>query len=296
MKDYYAVLGVPETASADEIKKAYRQKARDFHPDRNAGDKAAEESFKEAQEAYDTLGDAEKRKAYDVRRKGPRGFEDVFTGAGGRFRTTPDGTGYARYEDLDDDDGDFFSRIFGGGGFGSPPPRYNPPPRDTEATVSLSFDEALRGGPREYQIGGETVRLTIPKGVANGFKIKLAGRGQRGAAPSGSPRSDLYVTFNVAPSPRFRREGDHLTVVETVSAFDAMLGTTRTVATAYGANVRLTIPPGTQPGERLRLRGQGVQKDGGAAGDLFVEVAVTIPRLSAEQREKVEALRRDLGV
>lgn len=298
LKDYYAVLGVPETADADAIKKAYRKMAREYHPDRNAGDKAAEEKFKDAQEAYDTLSDAEKRKAYDLRRKGPQRFEDVYTGAGGRFRTTPDGTGYARYDTSDfgfEDDGgpDLFGRIFGGAfGGGGPQARYEPPPRDTEATVSLSFDEALRGGAREYQIDGEAVRITIPKGVANGFKIKLAGRGQRGAR---GQRSDLFLTFQVGDSPRFRREGDHLTVTETLSAFDAMLGTSRTVTTAYGKNIRVTIPPGTQPGERLRLRGQGVEKDGGAAGDLFVEIAVTIPKLTTEQRERLEAVRGEIG-
>jgi len=297
LKDYYAVLGVPETADADAIKKAYRQMARDYHPDRNAGDKAAEEKFKDAQEAYDTLSDPEKRKAYDLRRNGPRSFDDVYTGAGGRFRTTPDGTGYSRYDpsgfDFEDGGGsDFFGRIFGGAFGGGPQPRYETPPRDTEASVSLSFDEALAGGPREYQIDGEAVRITIPKGVANGFKIKLAGRGQRGAR---GKRSDLYITFNVSDSPRFRREGDNLTVTETLSAFDAMLGTARTVTTAYGKNIRVTIPPGTQPGERLRLRGQGVQKDGGVSGDLFVEIAVTIPKLTAEQRERLEAVRGEIG-
>jgi len=297
LKDYYAVLGVPETADADAIKKAYRKMAREYHPDRNAGDKVAEEKFKDAQEAYDTLSDPEKRKAYDLRRNGPRSFDDVYTGAGGRFRTTPDGTGYTRYDGPDfgfgDDDGsDFFGRIFGGAFGGGPQSRYETPPRDTEATVSLSFDEALAGGPREYQIDGEAVRITIPKGVANGFKIKLAGRGQRGAR---GKRSDLYITFNVSDSPRFRREGDNLTVTETLSAFDAMLGTARTVTTAYGKNIRVTIPPGTQPGERLRLRGQGVQKDGGVSGDLFVEIAVTIPKLTAEQRERLEAVRGEIG-
>lgn len=303
--NYYTTLGVAETASPDEIKKAYRRLARENHPDTNAGDKAAEERFKAVQEAYDTLSDPEKRRAYDFRRKnpgafggGPGGFGgvdpgDLFTGRGARYRANADGT-FVRREGPDDTDddgifGDLFGRMFGGGG-----PSAAPPPRDVEADVRLTFDEALRGGRQELRVGGEAMRINIPQGVANGTRIRVHGKGAQGA---GGRRGDLYLRFHVAPSPRFVREGDDLVVTETVSAFDALLGTSRTVETAYGQRVKLRIPAGTQPGTRLRVRGKGVDRgEGRSAGDLFVEVAVTVPTLTQAQQERLAALRADLSL
>lgn len=312
-KDYYAVLGVPDTASADAVKKAYRRLAREHHPDKNPGDQAAEERFKELQEAYDTLSDAEKRRVYDVRRKNPQGgFDDFFTSAGGRYGARPDGT-YVRFEGAPygggaggpfggaaagEDPGlfgDLFGRIFGGGAPGGAPGGAGPRPggaRDTEAELRLTFEQALQGGPLDTRVGGEALRLTIPKGVPNGYKIRLRGRGPAGP---GGPRGDLYVRFAVEPDPRFRRDGDDLTVVETISALEALLGTTRHVATAYGPRVKLTIPPGTQPGERLRLRGQGVDR-GERKGDLYVEVAVAVPTLTPEQRDALKKAADAAGI
>jgi curved DNA-binding protein len=291
----YDVLGVPESASDDDIKKAYRRLARQHHPDRNPDDKAAEEKFKEVQEAYETLSDPDKRKAYDFRRRHPGGsfgggmgsYEDVFTRSGGRYRSNAEGT-FVRTdpfgEPAEDEGlfGDLFGRIFTGGG-----PTAQPRPRDTEAEVQLTFEEALRGGAQEFRLGTHTIRLTVPKGVPNGFKIRLRGR-----APGGG---DLYVRFRVGPHPRFRREGDDLIISEAVTAFEAMLGATRTVTTASGNRIKLTIPAGTQPGERLRVRGQGVDR-GDRQGDLYVEVAVTIPKLTDEQRDAVRKAAEEAGL
>ena len=298
--DYYSTLGVSPSAGADEIKKAYRKMARQYHPDRNPDNPEAEEKFKEVQEAYDTLSDAEKRKIYDYRRTHPGGgsIEDLFTGGGTRFRRNPDGT-FVRFEttgspfdfggaEPEGGVGDFFSRIFGNEGR-----TRGPAPRDAETELRLTFEQALKGGPTEVRIGDETLRLNIPKGVPNGYKIRLKGKGVPGA---GGQRGDLYVRFVVTPSNQYRREGDDLYVQETFSALEAMLGAERVLTTPYGNKVKVTLPPGTQPGEKLRLRGQGVQR-GDQKGDLYVEIGVAVPtKLTDKQREALRKAAEDAGV
>ena len=288
-EDPYATLEVEPTASADAIKKAYRRLARTWHPDRNPDDPSAEERFKSVQAAYDTLSDAEKRRAYDRSRQGR------FAGArAGEAR----GAETAGFESA-------FGGAFGGEGFG--PTGFDPlfsfffdgeaartaAPADMAARVDLTFNQALRGGATEVRRpGGEVVRLAIPKGVRSGFKVRVRPRDEDGAAP----RGDLYVTFHVEPSARFRREGDNLHLAETISAIEATLGTTRSITNAYGQTVKVQIPAGTQPGERLRLRGQGVAT-AQRTGDLFVEVQVMVPRsLTDAQRAELEAAARRIGI
>ncbi len=315
--DYYAVLGVASDASQKEIKTAYRAKARELHPDTNSAP-GAEDQFKAVQQAYDAVGDAKKRTAYDRARQNPMGGGSPFGGfdsapgasGGGRFYRAPDGT-YVRVDATGagpasgagpapegdfrfggDGLGDLFERYFGGaagmpggaGGGGTGAPRGG---RDVEATLRLSFEEALAGGPRELTVPttGETVSLKVPTGVRNGLKIKLGGRGEAG--PSGA-RGDLFLTFQVTPDARFRRDGDDLVATETVTAVQAMLGTTLSVPTAYGQTVRVTVKPGTAPGTKLRVRGQGVRTDKGA-GDLTVELAVAVPELSDDARDGLRA-------
>ncbi|MEM1117351.1 MAG: J domain-containing protein [Bacteroidota bacterium] len=307
--DHYATLGVAEDASAKEIKAAYRKLAQQVHPDRNAGDPEAEERFKEVQAAYDTLGDETKRTAYDRARRDPFGgrFEgDPFGGfegsPGGRYYRAPDGT-YVRVDATGggpEDDfgfggggglGSIFDQFFGGG---AGEPRYRGG-RDVEATMRLTFDEALSGGRRAFTTpSGDSVRINVPKGVRDGMKIRMAGRGEPAPGGRGEP-GDLFITFQVTPSARFRREGDDLIATEQITAVEALLGTTREVTTASGTTVRLKIKPGTQPGARLRIQGQGVET-ATATGDLYVEVGVTVPALSEAARASLQTWAEGKGL
>ena len=267
--DYYDLLGVPETASPEAVKRAYRQLARRCHPDRNPGDPSAEERFKSVQRAYHVLSNPARRDAYDHARAARTSL--------GRDRVSHQAPSHDPLFSL------FFDEPGHAGGVGA----------DVEAQVRLSFDQALRGGTTDVRLAeGDSVRLTVPKGVRSGVKVRVRGRGRVGRGG----RGDLYVTFRIEPTSRFRREGDNLHVVETVSAIEAVLGTTRSITNAYGQTIKATIPPGTQPGERLRLRGQGVEAEK-RTGDLFVEVQVTVPRqLSDEQREALRETAERIGL
>ena len=269
--DYYSLLGIPETATPDQVKRAYRSVARTCHPDRNPGDVEAEERFKAVQRAYHVLSSPERRRLYDLRMLG-RGI---------------DASAY-REPSLSGSLDPLMSLFFGDN------PATGIRGADAEAQVRLSFDQALRGGRTEVRLaGGETVPLVIPKGVRSGLKVRVRGLGRRGTT---GERGDLYVTFRVDPVEQFRREGDNLHRVETISAIEALLGTTRSITNAYGQTMKVQIPPGTQPGERLRLRGQGVATDT-RTGDLFVEVRVTVPRsLTDDQRAALAETARQIGL
>lgn len=288
--DYYRTLGVGEEAKADEIKRAYRRLAREHHPDRNPGNPDAEDRFKAVQEAYAVLSDVEKRRHYDRARRNPFVQAHPFAGVGGNGHAY-DAPGSGPLSDLFRraeafDAGGLFDEVFG--------PARASRGRDVELQVPLSFEQALHGGKTDVHLPeGDTVVLPIPQGVRSGVKLRLKGRGRPG--PTGEP-GDLYVVFRVEPSARFRREGDDLHLVETITVMEAVLGTTRAIANAYGKTVKVQMPPGTQPGERLRLRGQGVQTKE-HVGDLYVEVHVAIPRhLTEEQRAGLERCARDLGI
>lgn len=311
-KDYYKVLGVPAGADAEAIKKAYRKLAREHHPDRNQGRADAEERFKDIQEAYEVLSDPARRRQYDRARSFGDIFGDTYTTRnGGRYYQKPDGT-YVRedtgegfgFGDLFGDEGlfggigDLFRGVFGGGeeperpktagskkGGGTP---------DRRITVRLAFRAALEGGKAEVTLpDGTRARIAYPKGVRDGFRVRLRGRGDAG--PDGR-RGDVFVTFRVRLPDRFRRDGDDLHTTLHLNALEALLGTTRRVKNAYGREVRLPVPAGTQPGDRLRLRGQGIATDK-HTGDLYVEIAVDIPKdLTPEQAETLRRAAREAGL
>jgi molecular chaperone DnaJ len=282
-KDYYATLGVSKDASAADIKKAFRKLARENHPDSNPGDANAETRFKEINEAYDTLSDPEERKEYDhVREMG------YFVGAPGG------GQQYVRVEDLFGAGGsespfDLFGGIgdlFGRGGRQAPRARAG---RDVTTDITLTFHEALSGATKQIDLGGSTVKVKIPKGVADGTRIRVPGKGEAGMG--GGQQGDLYVRVHVAEHPIFKRKGKRdLGVTVPITFAEAALGATIDVPTLDG-KTRIRIPPGTQSSQTLRVREKGIETDKGS-GDLLVTVEIVIPReLTEEQRGLLEELR-----
>ncbi|MFM2140800.1 MAG: hypothetical protein RLZZ25_1065 [Gemmatimonadota bacterium] len=290
-KDFYAVLGVQASATADEIKRVYRKLAKQFHPDTNPGDAKAAERFKEISEAYNTLGDAEKRREYDeMRRLGAfGGYPGGGYPGGGARRGGRGPTGGPRMEEFDISGiggfGDLFGSMFGGAG-----PRRPAGPekgQSVETTLQIPFRTAVLGGkvPLDFTLDGvsKSVRITVPQGSEPGSRIKLSGQGGPGAR--GGPAGDLYITFEVAPDPVFTREGRDLVVQLPLNIVQATLGTKLSVRTIDEKTLTLTVPKGTASGKRLRVRGQGVTQ-GGKTGDLLVEVRIVAPEALTEAQEE----------
>jgi molecular chaperone DnaJ len=281
--DYYAVLGVPKDASQQDIKKAFRKLARDFHPDSNKDDPEAEARFKEANEAYEVLGDPATRKEYDHARD--MGY--FVGGPGGRQQ-------YVRVEDL------FAGSGFGGGStfdvfsgerladlFGRPMNRPRPG-RDLTGALQLSFHEAIAGTTKDVEIDGHRVRVKIPRGVDDGARIRLKGKGAPGTR--GGPAGDAYVTVHVADHPIFARSGRNLGITVPITFVEAALGAEIDVPTLEGT-VRLRIPAGTRTGKTFRVKDRGVDTPQGR-GDLLVTVEVAVPQeLTDEQRALLEKYR-----
>ncbi|MEM9712857.1 MAG: J domain-containing protein [Actinomycetota bacterium] len=282
--DFYAALGVSESASEKDITKAYRALARSHHPDQG-GD---ETRFKEISAAYDVLGDPEKRAEYDeLRRLGP--LSGGFAGGPGG------GTHQVRFEDLSDFGGgglgdllgNLFGRADGAGAPGGSRPRPMPGP-DLETELHLDFVDAVRGVTTEVLVGSDPVKVRIPTGVDHGRRIRVRGHGRPGQF--GGPPGDLFVVVQVRPHDRFERRGDDLHLTVPVTFGELALGAKVTVPTLDGDAVTLKVPPGTQPGRKFRLRGRGVERKG-TTGDLLVGVEVVVPtELDGEQRAAVEAL------
>ncbi len=281
--DYYAELGVPKDASQKDIKKAFRALARELHPDSNPGNPDAESRFKEINEAYDTLSDEETRKEYDHAREmgyfvgGPQGgqqyvsVEDLFGG------------GYSGGSTQDIFGG--FQDLFTRGARRQPQPMKG---SDVQGTISLSFHDALAGVTREFTVGDRTTKVRIPKGVADGTKVRVAGKG--GSGSNGGPAGDLFVTVKVGNHPIFGRTGKRdLTITVPVSYTEAALGAVVTVPTLSGTT-KIKVPPGTQSGTTMKVSGRGVETDHGN-GNLLVTIEVAVPtEISAQERDALEAL------
>ncbi|MFZ4895481.1 DnaJ C-terminal domain-containing protein [Plantibacter sp. Mn2098] len=304
-KDFYKVLGVKKDVTQAELKKAYRKLARQYHPDSNPGNDAAEARFKEISEANSVLSDPEQRKEYDAVRAmgggarftapgsggGNGGFEDVFGnmfGGGARgqsytYQQSPGGAG--GYEDI-------LGGMFGQGGFGQTTGGYRgyggpTPGRDVAAHTTVDFLTATKGDTISLQTSeGRTIKVKIPAGVADGQKIRLRGKGQ--PSQDGGPAGDIVVTVSVRKHPVFERDGLNLRVNVPVTFVEATLGATIEVPTLGGDPVKLRVAPGTPSGRVLRVKGRGVVTTKGT-GDLLAVVQVVVPaHLGAEAKEALE--------
>lgn len=301
-KDYYKILGVERKASTDEIRSAYRKLAMKYHPDKNPGDKKAEDKFKEINEAYQVLSDEQKRAHYDRLGSAYSNYRST-GGRPGDFRwddwyqqQAAGQRGGVNMDDLFGNTGaggvggfsDFFRTIFGeamrGQGRGNPFVQDSP---GYEQEVSISFNESFEGTTRQLQKpNGSKLTVRIPAGVKTGSKVRVAGAGPDG--------SDLYLLIQVEEDERFEREGSNLTTTSNVDVFALILGGDAEVETPTG-KVKLGIPAGTQPEQVFRLAGRGMPsvKDPKVKGDLFVKLKVQIPKyLSAKQRELLEEASR----
>lgn len=296
-QDYYALLGVSRSATDDEIKKAYRKLAIQYHPDRNPNDKKAEEKFKEITEAYETLGDSKKRDIYDKfgHTQGGNPFAGG-AGAGGPFgRTYSGGGGGDPFQDIF---GDVFSEVFGASRTGGPRggrPR-NQKGADLRYTLSISLEEAAAGCEkvisfvRNTGTKDETAKLavTVPAGVKENQKLKLTGEGD--GSPTGQA-GDLYVILQIQEHSLFKRDENDVVLELPVSYIDAILGTSMEVPTLTG-RVLIKVPPGTHTGQALRLKGKGLPKMGGfGSGDMLIKILVDTPQeVSAAEKELLSKL------
>ena len=302
-QDFYQVLGVPRNADQDEIQRAYRKLARTYHPDVNS-DPAAEDRFKEISEAYDVLSDPQTRRRYDAFGPDFRQVpEDVDpdewrrrrAGAGaGQTRGGFQSGGFGRGDGSGFSGGDIDLEDLLGGIFGGRAGRrWGPiPGADQEAELELTVEEAYRGARRTVALTGEGTRrsleVTVPAGVTDGQRIRLAGQGGRGS--DGAGNGDLYLVVRVAPHPRYRLDGRDLHVELPLAPWEAALGTSVPVDTP-GGEVKVKVPAGTSSGRQIRLRGRGLPNPKGKAGDLFAEARIMVPtRLSHAERRLFEQL------
>ncbi len=309
--DYYKTLGVDKSASPEELKKAYRKLALKYHPDRNQGNKEAEEKFKKVSEAYAVLSDKEKRQQYDT--FGSSGFqqrysqEDIFQGAdlgeilrefginfgGGRakFRTTKGGS---PFDDLFGFGGGGGFERGAGTGYDSRQTAQQIKGNDITLELAVTLDEVLTGTEKTIALGrgasAEKVSVKVPAGIEDGKKLRISGKGS--PSPMAGPPGDLYLLIKTIPHENFTREGHHLTVELKIPYTAAVLGTEISVPTLDGHELKVRIPAGSQPQSKLRLKGKGLPcGPRGGNGDLFVRINIAVPKeLDSTQKKLIEEL------
>ncbi|ERT05484.1 dnaJ C terminal domain protein [Lyngbya aestuarii BL J] len=302
-KDYYAVLGINKNASADEIKKAYRRLARQYHPDLNPGNTEAELRFKDVNEANEVLSDPEKRKKYDQfgqywRQSGEGGvpgggfdfdfgqysnFDDFINELLGRFGGGGGGSRGAYSYRTSSPPGssrpnDPFGDLFGGGGYGGVSQR------DFEASITLTFSEAFNGVQKQFKLDDETIKVRIPAGVKPGTRIRVKGKG--GVNPATQQRGDLYLVVNLQPHPFFQFDGDNIVCEVPIRPDEAILGVQIQVLTPDGM-VTVKIPAGIDSGQSLRLRGKGWINPKGGRSDQIIKLKVVTPKNMSPQEHEL---------
>ncbi|HEY8351865.1 MAG TPA: J domain-containing protein [Sphingomonadales bacterium] len=304
MRNLYSILGVPKTASAAEIKKAYRKLAKELHPDLHPGDQKIAERFKEVSAAYAILGDEKQRARYDRGEidengveRGYGGFQNAYrqyqrAGAGARGRGFEGGFeggfggGFSGFS-AEDLFSDIFSNLRQGGGRRPTPSRG----ADRIYEVTIDFMDAVKGTKRRISLeNGRTLNVTIPKGVREGQQIRLKGQG--GPGVNGGPSGDALIEVKITPHPRFRREGNDIHVDLPITLAEAVLGGQVRVPTIDGA-VNMTIPAGSNTGKIMRLKGRGAEGPDGVRGDQYVKIQVMLPDvIDDELRKAIEAWSR----
>ncbi len=310
-KDYYAVLGVAKSASADEIKRAYRKLARKYHPDMNQGDQQAENRFKEVNEAYEVLSDSDKRQKYDQfgqywKQSGaPSGWPP---GAGASPGVGVDGFDFSQYSSFDDFINELLGRFntgaaggpaggrqgfryktrtatpggFGTEGFGSDP--FGKAGQDLESPITLSFADAFRGVKQRLSLGNEVITVRIPPGAKSGSRIRVRGKGR--VSPASGQRGDLYLVVNLKPHPFFAFDGSNLVCDVPIAPDEAVLGGAIDVPTPDGP-VTMSIPAGVRSGQTLRLRGKGWPMPKGGRGDQLVTVTIVPPKSISQAEQEL---------
>jgi len=287
-KDYYKILGVDRKSSKDEIRKTYRKLARKFHPDMNPGNKQAEERFKEINEAHDVLSDPEKRARFDELGSNWQHGQKFQPPPHFRGQYNPQGFPNQRefYSEGGGGFSDFFESFFGGNFNNAHSRGFESKGQDIEGELVISIEEAFHGVTRSLTVTGstkETYHVKIPPGLKSGAKLRLAGRGREN--PHGGTRGDLYLKIEHAAHPFLHFENDDLIYDLDITPWEAVLGASIPFST-LDQKVKLKIPPGTQNGTRLRLRGQGFKFSGKDPGDLIVEIQIEVPKEISDQERK----------
>lgn len=301
-KDYYSLLGVNKSATSDEIKKAFRKLAVKYHPDRNPDNKAAEEKFKEISEAYEVLGDTEKRKKYD---QFGRYWQQAGTKQPGQSSWGSQGTttnvnnfNFGDYGSFDEFINDLLGRPFGGNsrntsgfnqGFNTQSTSSSAKGSDIEQRISLSYSQAYHGVETKLTLSAEMVNVKIPAGAKNGTKIRLRGKGQMN--PLSKQRGDLYLKVELKPHDFFQFEDDKLVCEVPITPYEAVLGGEVDVPTPQG-EVKVKIPAGIRQGQSLRLKGKGWSSAKGDYGDLLVKISIVTPQnISSQEKEYYEKIK-----
>lgn len=308
--DYYSVLGVEKTASADEIKKAYRKLALKFHPDKTNGDKAAEAKFKEINEAYAVLSDKHKREQYDT--YGASGFhqrfsqEDIFRGFDLNSILRQFGFNTAHFGGPNGfraaSGAHHFNSIFGhaaggcrSGGCGTQPVKGE----DLTYQLTISFEDVLHGAEKTISLrhngAPQNVSVRIPKGIESGKRLRLCGKGA--PSPNGGPPGDLYLRITVEPHPEFQRDGEDLIIDKKIPFSMACLGTEMEIVTLEGKRFKIKVPPGVQQDAKLRVKGHGLPSGPiGERGDIYVRIGVQVPQELSEEQQGIIGKLADVGL
>ncbi|MDX9745280.1 MAG: DnaJ C-terminal domain-containing protein [Syntrophales bacterium] len=296
-EDYYKILGIGKASTADEIKKAYRKLALKFHPDKNPGNKDAEEKFKKINEAYAVLSDAEKRKEYDQfgsadSFKQRFSQEDIFRGFDLNEILKDLGFGFGgasqRRQDFSQGQTDPFASFFGGG-----QRRYARAPQkgeDLYYNISISLEESVFGAEKKIAFHKQDhvaeINVKIPKGINAGKKLRLVGKGGPGVA--GGPPGDLFLEINILPHPIFARDGNDIHILKSINYSQAVLGTSIDIPTVDGSVKRVKVPSGTQSNTKIRLKGLGVPATKNSpAGDQYVKITIDVPRKLNDRQRKI---------